>query len=153
MGNQPRDWMVAAACAEGPAPSVTFSDLPRERQGELARVAMVAAVSTAYFVTVGILAAPLPSRSLVGNGALPDPGGVRPIVLEARLAPTPAPVAPVRSSRVVRSRPDAVTLATLRESAGDARPAPTPPRRNPLTRFFRGVFRTLQPTRSQADSL
>jgi len=59
----------------------------------------------------------------------------------------PAPLRP----RTLRSRP-VVALASLRVPAGGEVPATTPPRKNALSRFFRGVLRTFQAPRAQADS-
>jgi hypothetical protein len=163
--------MTGAACAEGPAPVVTFLDLPRHHRNEVLRFALVGAASTAYFVAVAILAAPLPSRSLAANAALPHPGIARSSALEATFTPPAIDVPPVRP-RAIRARPLGA-LAALREPAGDPAPVPAlaalrdpagdpsgdpaptpaPPRRNAVSRFFHGVFHSLQPARARANSL
>jgi hypothetical protein len=151
MKNHVHDWMAGAACAEGPAPVVTFLDLPRHHRNEVLRFALIGAASTAYFVAVAILAAPLPSRSLAANVALPHPGITRAPAFAAPLTPPAVAIRSVRP-RVARARPD-VALAALRDPATDPAPVPAPPRRNALSRFFHGVFHSLQPARSRADSL
>ncbi len=148
--------MTGAACSEGPAPVMTFLDLPRHQRNEVLRFALVGAASTAYFVAVAILAAPLPSRSLAAN-----------VVLEAAFTPPAIDVLPVHP-RVIRARPVVAVaalheppddpgpvqaLAALDDPAGDPAPTPAPPRRNALSRFFHGVFHSRQPARSRANSL
>ncbi len=140
MSDQARDWMTAASCTEGPRPSVTFSDLPRRYRGEMVRFAIVAAASSAYFVTLVILSRPLPSRSLLNDAALPGGVASRPILLDARLTDLPAPVARVRAPRLRRP----VALVALREPPPAIDTVPdeveAPRRRNVFSRFFRGVF-------------
>ncbi len=148
MANEARDWMTAASCAEGPPPSVRFADLPRQDQGEVLRVALVAAASTAYFITLAILARPLASRSLQGDAALPHPGMARSPILDARLVDDPVPPAGDRT-RLARPRAG-LELTSLREPVADepasAPIADTPPRRrNVFSRFFRGVLHGFQP--------
>lgn len=139
MANDAKDWMVAAACVEGPRPKVTFGDLPRQHQEDILRLAVVAVASTAYFITLVVLSAPLASRSLVAHATLPHPGVARSPVLEARVARV-EPVSTPR--RVLRPRPDA-TLAVLREPASVSLAARSTPRRNPFSRFFRGILHTV----------
>jgi hypothetical protein len=138
-----QDWMTAAACAEGPRPRVTFADLPPQHQEELVRLALVAAAATAYFVTLVLLSNPLPSRSLAARAALPDPTGTRPIVLEARLERATVDVVPARP-RTSRPRP-AVGLADLREPVVSTPATSSAPRRNPFSRFLRGVLHAVAP--------
>jgi hypothetical protein len=156
MGDDSRDWLSAAACTEGPRPAVTFADLPPQHQEEMVRLVLVAAAAAACFVLV-IWSAPLASRSLAGDTAMPNADPPPSAALAARAAAlsaqaaaleTPRPLAVNDTApappRVSRPRP-AVTLAALREPTG-GRPASTSaPRRNPFSRFFRGVLRTVSP--------
>ena len=143
MAHGAHDWLAAAACAEGPRLEVTFADLPRQHRGELVRFVAVAAASVTYFVTLAMLGAPLPSRSLAAGAALPHAGPSRAPVLEARLAQAAVEPAPLRP-RSSAARP-AVRLAALREPVGGPPSLKSSPRRNPFSRFFRGVLRTVTP--------
>jgi hypothetical protein len=105
----------------------------------MVRLAIVAAASSAYFITLMILSRPLPSRSLLNDAATPKGIGSRPILVDARLTAT-TPPARVRAPRLRRP----VELAALQEppTAIDATPdeVEAPRRRNVFSRFLRGVF-------------
>jgi len=58
------NWLTAAACSTGPRPAATFAELPRQHQDEVVRLGFAAAAAVAYFVTLAVLARPIPSRSL-----------------------------------------------------------------------------------------
>src|SRR5262249_22428267 len=128
------DWLMAAACCEGPQPAGTFSDLPRKHQGEMVRFAGVAAASSAYFITLWILAQPIASRSLLTPTTLPSAPAARSALLDARLtvpveAPSPRPQ---RARATLASA--TIELAALREPVGDAvrrAAVPAAPRRPP----------------------
>jgi hypothetical protein len=66
------DWMDAASCYEGPRPSAGFADLPREHRREMIVGALAAVLSTLFFLELGILLQPIPSRSLVAHVFLPN---------------------------------------------------------------------------------
>jgi len=150
MASRTQDWIVAASCCEGPPLAATFADMPRKHKNELYRFAFVAALSTTFFVTLTILARPIPSRSLAAHVELPNPAP-RADVLRAALvtsidSPSPRPL----RTHSLHSRPAgaraAFQLASLREApADDLRAgylsAPPPERRNIFSRFFRTVFR------------
>jgi hypothetical protein len=149
MPSHARDWIDAATPCEGSWPAATFTDLPRKTQWELMRLAFAATLSTAYFVGAGLLARPLPSRSLaqitlpeatVMPAALPDMNVDASIV-----APSPLPL----YERAARQGAT-VKLASLNKTIADDNPAvPAPPRserhRNLFSRFFRGVFHGTSP--------
>ena len=143
MEHGPDDWMTAAACAEGPRPTVTFADLPPQHQGELVRLAIVAALSAAYFVTL-VVAAPLASRSLAARSELPRALPARSPALAPQLLRAAVETASERRP-ATRPRP-AVALASFREPVGDPPATSSSPRRNPFSRFFRGVLRTVVST-------
>jgi len=148
MASDARDWIGAATPCEGSWPAATFTDLPRKSQWELMRLAFAAALSTAYFVGAGLLARPLPSRSLA-QVILPEatvmPAALPDMNLDASIVgPSPLPV-----ERAVRQRAT-VKLASLNQSiAEDYSAVPTPSRserhRNLFSRFFRGVFHGTSP--------
>ena len=145
MSTEARDWMTAVACAEGPRPTVTFTDLPRQHRGEMLRFALVAAVSTAFFVTVGVLAQPLSSRSLAAAAALPDSSLSRAALLETRVAAEPPLFTPERLRRPAPRPGTGVRTVTVEEP----RPSQTlqsrdrSRRRNVFSRFFHGMLRTV----------
>jgi hypothetical protein len=154
MADRVGDWLVAAACREGPQPRATFADLPQQHKREFVRFAIVAAASTASFIALWALSQPIRGRNLRSDATLPHGAAARSPLLEARLAapievPSPAPLRP----RATRPRAT-VQLASLREPVvGGA--APQERRRNVFSRFFRGVWRTIQPSsgKATADSL
>src|SRR3954465_15704282 len=115
MTDRQQGWLTAASCHEGPAPTARFADLPHEHQNEIVRVGLLAAASTAFFIGVGMILTPLPSRNLASHAVLPHAMPVRPAVLEARLTVPAADVAPPRAlrGRTVRLRPS-IEAATLR---------------------------------------
>jgi hypothetical protein len=131
--------MSAASCCEGPRPAATFADLPRAHRDELLNFALVAAVSSAFFVTLAILARPLPSRSLAARGVLPEPSPARAAALDARLNATgsgPVPTTASRSRSSLRYE-----LASFRATSASAAPASRRMRRgNAFSRFLRGIL-------------
>jgi hypothetical protein len=138
MTDQARDWMVAASCCEGPRPAVTFSDLPRAHRDELLRFALVAAASSAFFITVALVMRPLPSRSLTTAAALPHHVPPRGMLLEARDSAAPIPAPQRLRARVVRAR---VVEEVADESTSPALSQLSGRRGNVFTRLLRGVFR------------
>lgn len=163
MASRPQDWIVAASCCEGPRPCVTFADMPVPHRRDMLVVGFAAAVSTAYFVTLGILLQPIPSRSLAGTVLMPHTEASFVQVRDR------APIVPLEPSRrLVRVRAtqsrssselastrgrqplSAIQLASYRElpaGGGDTRAdgQSGQQRSNLLNRFFRGVIRTVQP--------
>jgi hypothetical protein len=141
--------MAAASCSEGARAATTFTDLPRQQQREMMRLALVATVSTAYFITLAVLARPLPSRNLVSTAELPDPAAPRTVLLEADSAPVVTLTR--RPVRTRTSRPRAsVVLAAYEEpiAGNEARPAAplrAQRRGNVFSRFLRTVFRGQPP--------
>lgn len=138
--------MAAASCCEGSRAATTFTDLPRPQQREMMRLALVATVSTAYFITLAVLARPLPSRNLVSRAELPDPATPRTILLAAE-AVTPAATLAPRPMRTRATRPRAeVVLAAYEGPIAGNDPRPAAPLRqqrrgNVFSRFLRTVFR------------
>jgi hypothetical protein len=112
------------------------------------RLAFAATLSTAYFVGAGLLARPLPSRSLA-QVILPEatvmPAALPDMNLDASVvAPSLLPF-----ERAARQRPT-VKFASLNQPIAEDSPAvPAPPRserhRNLFSRFFRGVFHGTSP--------
>jgi hypothetical protein len=119
-------------------------------------------LSTAYFVTLGILLQPIPSRSLAGTVLMPHTEASFAQLRDA--APVVALSASPRLVRVRATQPrsrrlastrdrrplSAIQLASYRElpaGASDSRPDGTVGGKRPnlLNRFFRGVIRTVQP--------
>jgi hypothetical protein len=171
MASHTQDWIVAASCCEGPRPRVTFADMPPRHRRDIFVVGFTAAVSSAYFVTLGILLQPIPSRSLAGTVLMPQTAAVFAQVRDA------APVVPLSTSprlvrvRATRSRPatevastrvrrplSSVQLASYRQlPAGGSETRPDSPaggkRPNLLNRFFRGVIRTVQPVALNPNTL
>ncbi len=169
MANHPHDWIVAASCCEGPRPRVTFADMPPRHRRDLVVVGFAAALSSAYFVTLGILLQPIPSRSLAGTVLMPHTAAsltqlrdVAPVVLPGASrrplrvrATQPRPVTELASTRGRRPL-SAVQLASYRELPGDG--GETRPdgqtggkRPNLLGRFFHGVLRAVQPVGLNPD--
>ena len=142
------DWLTAAACSTGPRPAATFSELPQQHQDEVVRLGFAAAAAITYFVTLAILARPIPSRSLAANAILPNGALQRSALLEGPPAAVTLSL-PSRTAALPDARP-AVELPAAREPD---RPTPAV-RRNPVSRFFRGIWRGVQaPARKAADSL
>jgi len=157
MAERVADWLSAAACCEGPRPSATFSDLPRKHQDEILRAAVVATAAAAYFITLGILARPIPSRSLRAHAALPAATAPQPVSNQAwaihvadaaSRRPTSQPAQTMRPPEMAL----AVVPEPVRESDGHSAGSPRVERsRNIFSRFFRGVWRSVQPTTVRAD--
>jgi len=149
MASSPQDWIVAASCCEGPRPGVTFAEMPREHRREMLAGAFAAALSTAYFVTLGILLVrPIPSRSLAAPVPMPNPAPADVVSVE------PNPIIALATPRRERlPRP----LAAVRLTSVDALPvvdvhpasiAPEAERRPGLLgRIVHGVRRVVQPPR------
>jgi hypothetical protein len=133
--------MAAASCCEGPRPAATFADLPRAHREELLNFALVAAVSSAFFVTLAILMRPLPSRSLAARVDLPGSSPSRAAALDTRAdgtMPDPAAAAAATRSRGPRARYE---LAALQAPAASGAPAVRRARRgNAFSRFLRGIL-------------
>jgi hypothetical protein len=136
----------AESSRECPTPAPTFGDLPRAHQREILRFAAAAALTTAFFLTLGLLTRWLPSRSLAARAVLPDAEASHVALLDPLPIPPharPSPRSPLE--RAARSRAKS-QLASLREPPGDdtqTAPATTEPgrRRNIFRRLFLGVFR------------
>jgi hypothetical protein len=149
MSTQAQDWMLAASYCEGPRPAVGFGDLPRQHQSAMLRLGLVAAASTAYFIALGVLAQPIPSRSLPLDAALPAALAARPALLDARLEmPVVTPsTRPSWRHRTVRQH-DTLEVVALQVPTGDADRQTNDPRperrRNIFSRIFRGVWRSAQ---------
>lgn len=140
---------------------MTFADMPSRHRWDMLGVGFAAALSSAYFVTLGILLQPIPSRSLSGSVPMPhtaasfaqvrDGAPAVPLSASARLLRVPAmQPRPARELASTRGRRpvSAVQLASHRElPAGGNDLGPDGPasgkRPNLLSRFFRGVFRTV----------
>jgi hypothetical protein len=152
MAEGARDWLVAAACCEE-RPAATFADLPRHHQDELVRVGFIAAASVAYFITLAILTLPIPSRNLATAVTLPAATAPRSTLLEALLLEAasarvvPAPAARPRATVALAAEGDSIA-----NPAPPAAAAPRPERRNPVSRFFRGVWRGVRGP-GKSDSL
>ena len=151
-------WMVAAKCGADPRPVPTFADLPRQDKRELVRVAIVSAAAAAYFVTLGMLTRPIPSRTLLGGAALPDAPAPRSALLDAHRArralvdpaPVRVPAAPLAAARVSYEPAAARTPAgaRTRPPARSGRPE----RGGFFSRFFRKITGGGQPAASKADT-
>ena len=152
MAEGARVWLVAAACCEE-RPAATFADLPRHHQDDLVRVGFIAAMSIAYFITLAILARPIPSRNLATPVALLAATAPRSTLLERRSVEAaaarvvPAPAARPRATVALAAEGDPIASPARR-----AADAPRPERRNPVSRFFRGVWRGVRAP-GKSDSL
>ena len=148
MASRPQDWIVAAACCEGPRQCVTFADMPPEHRRDMALVAFAAALSTAYFVTLGLLMQPLPSRNLAAQIPLTKPVTIHAVVEPNYSIPINAPSRRPAHSRAPRPL-SAIQLASVSEPAGDTRSDAAAGHRerrsNFLGRFFHTVLRTNRP--------
>jgi hypothetical protein len=123
----------------------------------MVRLVFATLLSTACFVAAGLLARPLPSRSLATHIVLADATIARAALLDMRPvgmrpgASIDPPRRPLRERRV--GQPAAVQLASLSEPlADDSRTVPAPPpkrRRTILGRFFR-VFHNTPPVAVKA---
>lgn len=157
MASRSGDWIVAASCCEGPRLCVTFADMPREHRRQMLALVFAAALSTAYFVTLGVLMQPIPSRSLAAHVALPHGTISNAALLKASPAVLlDAP--PRRATRQRTVRPlAAVQLASASEPVADGgrtttRVAPERERRrNLLSRFFGGMLRGVQSVGAKGD--
>jgi hypothetical protein len=158
MQDRAEDWIAAARCHAGPRIEATFADLPDAHQDEMVRFGLLAAASSAFFIALGMMLTPLPSRSLTSFAALPHPVPMRAPLLETRLASTTEtiPAAPARP-RSVRLRPS-FELAALQAPIATrptAAPAREERRRNVFSRFFRSLVRrnnNPQPVSIKADA-
>jgi hypothetical protein len=158
MSDRARDWLVAAACCEGPRPAATFADLPRQHQRQIVRIAAATAAAAAYFIVLAIHVRPVPSRSLLTAAALPNtPPVPRPALLDARpIAAIDPPSSQPGAARAARAS-GLYELAAVGKPSADDRATGTTARQerrgNVFSRFFRGVRRSLQPAAVKADSL
>src|SRR5262249_12195056 len=122
-----------------------------KHQGEMVRFAGVAAASSAYFITLWILAQPIASRSLLTPTTLPSAPAARSALLDARLtvpveAPSPRPQ---RARATLASA--TIELAALREPVGDAvRRAAVPAAPGTRRRAGRSLRLPAGPTGSRA---
>lgn len=159
MASPARDWIGAASCCEGPRPAATFADLPRAHQREMLRFATAAVLSTAFFLTVGILTRVLPSRSLAARVGVLDASVAHPVMMDMRQASTfeARPMRPMREHLARRpagpvadepltDQPAAYEPVTYQPVAYQIPPTTEPPpperRKNIFSRIFHGVFRT-----------
>jgi hypothetical protein len=158
MASGAREWIGAASCFEGPRPAASFADLPRKHQHEMLRFAFAGALSTACFVAAGLLARPLPSRSLAAHAALPDATNARAALLDMRpvmsTVPPRRPLAERGVGQPATLQRATVQLASLSEPlAEDSGTVPAPPRperrRNILGRLFH-VFHNTPPVTLKA---
>jgi hypothetical protein len=143
MEDRAHDWMVAAACSQGPRPEPVFATLPRAYRADMLRLALVAAASSAFFVTLAILLRPLPSRSLAAHAMLPDPSASRAAALDARMVfATDVPAPPrLRRQRTAHARYELAAIPAVEDADAPGSLSARPPRRgNVLTRFFRGIL-------------
>jgi len=136
------DWLTAACCAEVRRPRVTFADLPQHHKGELARLAGAGAASMAGFVALVLLAAPLPSRDLLGRAPLVRIGTARSPVLDTYFT-RPRVDSPLGPSPSPAARPRDVAMSTGARERTDEPATQAPRRRNVFSRLFRGVVRTV----------
>jgi hypothetical protein len=158
MASRALDWIGAASCCEGPRPTVTFADMPHEHRRDIVVVAFAAALSSTYFLTLGILLQPIPSRSLAAHVVAP-PAAVSPDVVISDAAPAAPQAVPVvapprRTHHAVRPLAS-VQLASLNETVEPVRAVSAAPQeerhRNVVSRFFRGVFRGGAPAPHKAE--
>jgi len=144
MAGRPQDWIVAASCCEGTRPCVTFADMPREHQRDMFLVLFAAVLSSAYFITLGLLLQPIPSRSLAAPVLLPNAVVSSGAVVAAAIVRSPDPSP---RSRHAAQRPlPAIQLASIIElPGGQSRPraggAGQQRRRSLAGRWLRGVLR------------
>lgn len=132
--------MAAASCCEGPRPAATFADLPRAHRDELLNFALVAAVSSAFFVTMAILMRPLPSRSLAARVDLPESSPSRAVALDTSRDGTPPEPTAVAAPRSRAARPR-YQLTAFQSPAASGAPATRRPRRGSVfSRFLRGIL-------------
>ena len=116
------------------------------------RFAFTAGFSSLFFIGLGIVSSPLPSRTLVSMTALPSAEAPMPILLptvavEAVALPRrPAHRRPVedRIAVVARAESSAVPVSAADLSAPHAAPAPR--RRNVFARLFMGLTRHKAPS-------
>jgi len=139
------DWMDAASCYEGPRPAAGFADLPREHRREVLTGALAAVLSTLFFVELGILLQPIPSRRLEAHVLLPTVTTPRPLLIDARVDRSMEQTSRSSMRTVVSSGPAAHRASVVAVSArGDRtfgmRAGPGVPR-NFLSRFVHGLIR------------
>jgi len=136
--------------------------MPPEHRREVLASVFAAVMSTVYFVTLGILLQPIPSRSLAAvmlmpNAALtPTTALIANAELSTRPLPDARPVAAVhayarRAGRAHPMRPvatvqlaavgEAPTVGSRTVALGSTRERP----RNLVSRFFHGVLHAVQP--------
>ncbi len=121
-------------------------------------LAFAAALSITYFVTLGILFQPIPSRTLTGLHLVPNPVAASSLASNhvSRLHAKPVlhleapPRRPLRAG-VPRPLP-AIQVVSVREAPASDNPTPSAAagrerRPNFLGRLFRGMLRTVQPPR------
>lgn len=146
MASRAQDWMAAASCCEGPRPAATFADLPRAHRDEFLNFALVAAVSSAFFITLAIVIRPLPSRSLASRGVLPEPSPARASTLDT-WSNAGTPDAGAAATQRARGALPRYELAGLRSHPASAAPALRGARRgNVFSRFLRGIIGRPSPT-------
>jgi hypothetical protein len=151
MAETSADWLAGASCYNAPEARRGPGHLPVEYRAEIARLGLVAAASSAFFIAAPLLLAPLPSRALAGAVPLAHAGFTAPpVIVRAALVSTP----PVVAGRNLRRLPTTIVTARM-EAVRFATPAPPPERRrNVFSRFFRSfIRRPAQPVIVKADAI
>ena len=142
MPDGPATWLTAAACTVAPPPPTRFGDLPTEHRKDIVRLGFVSTIAFAYTLAMGILAQPIPSRSLHTQVALPHAAAPRSPLMEALLAEAPAAPTTGSAPRITgRSAGAGLRAVTATDAPGS--PARTSRRGNVISRFFKGVWRTV----------
>ena len=132
--------------------------MPREHRRQMLGSVFAAALSTTYFVTLGILLQPIPSRNLAAHVPMPT-GTVSNVEFSSPDPVIPTDMLPLLKLRGHAVRPmGGVQRASLSElSARDSRnvSAAVQPeqRRSFLSRFFHGVIRTVQLKNDKGDAV
>jgi hypothetical protein len=146
MAESVQGWLVAAACCEE-RPAATFADLSPQLQDARVRVVFITGASLAYFITLAILARPIPSRAFVTTATLLAATSSRSPLLERRSFDAIDAASP-------RELPaPAAVRDPIADAARRAVSAPRPERRNGVSRFFRGVWRGVRAQPRKSDSL
>ena len=148
MSNGAQDWMSAARCHDVSRTEPGFSALPPRYQRDVLCMGLMALGTIAFAAGAVLLAKPLPSRTLASAAPLPHGAAGRGRLVETssfRAAPPPIALGPRRQ---IRASGTSLDLASVGPAAVD----PAPRRRSIFSRFFRGVWRSVQPVGVKADA-
>ena len=137
-------WLTAAACTTATPPPTRFGDLPPEHRKDIVRLGFLSALAFGYTLAMGILAQPIPSRSLHSHVVLPHGAVPRSTLMDGMLMePSIPPPTPMALRPGARGGGTGLKAVAVTEAEAPGPQARTVRRGNIFSRFFKGVWRTV----------